>query len=84
MKYKALVSKLIIIIIIFFLSKVFNLIFYFFFISVAGQVENSWGSGCSDSFPPSGGAAKTDHCDQEGHARPSGGETLYANKTLED
>lgn len=83
MKYKALVSKLL----LFFLSKVFNLIFFnyfFYIISVAGQVENSWGSGCSDSFPPSGGAAKTDHCDQEGHARPSGGETLYANKTLED
>lgn len=46
------------------------------FISAAGQVEDSWGSGCPDSLPPCWRAAKTDHCNQKRHAGSSGGGTL--------
>lgn len=49
---------------------------FILFFSIAGQMENSWRSGCPDSLPPCGRAAETDHCHQEGHAGPSGGETL--------
>lgn len=39
-------------------------------------MEDSRGSGCPDSLPPCGRAAKTDHCNQERHAGSSGGGTL--------
>lgn len=44
------------------------------FVSAAGQMEDSWRSRRPDPLSAGGGAAKADHCYQEGHVGPSGGE----------
>jgi len=45
---------------------------------LAGQVEDSWGSGCSDSISACWGAAKADHRDTQGHVGPTWGVLLIS------
>jgi len=44
---------------------------------LAGQVEDGWGGGCSDSFVACWRTAEADHCDTQGHAGPTRGTLSY-------